>query len=179
MMGKTIEYEKYYLKPGELCFCRVPALVTTILGSCVAVTMCHTRLDIAAVCHAVQPVCPRLAMECPEHCIKKYHYVSCVIPEMLHLMTEWGAGADALEVKLFGGGAVLTTPADKSIGKQNIETAKSVLKDLGLRLKVHQVGGPHGCKLIFNTHTGEVLLKRIRYVEVLRSLQVKMQASEK
>lgn len=179
MTDESIEYEKYYLKPGELCFCRVPTLVTTILGSCVAVTMFHTRLGIAAVCHAVQPVCPRLGMECPEHCMKKYHYVSCVIPEMLHLMTAWGAGSDALEVKLFGGAAVLTTSADSSIGKQNIETARSVLKDMGLQLKARQTGGQHGRKLIFNTHTGEVLLKRVRYAEALRTFHAETLAAVK
>lgn len=171
MTGKSIEFEKVYLKPGEMCFCQVPVLVTTILGSCVAVTMWSPRLGLAAICHAVQPVCPKIAKGCPEHCMKKYHYVSCVIPEMIHLMTSRGAMADELEVKLFGGAAVLATPASQSVGRQNIEMARSVLRDNGLRLKVHQVGGQHGRKLIFNTHTGEVLLKRIRYAESLRALQ--------
>jgi chemotaxis protein CheD len=163
----VIEFEKLYLKPGELCVSKVPVLVTTILGSCVAVTMCHRKLGVAAICHATQPDCPKRFKGCPEHCERKYHYASCVIPEMVQHMKALGAKPEDLEVKLFGGAAVLITPTAQSIGKQNIEAARSSLEQFGLRPKIHQVGGHHGRKLVFNTHTGEIMLKRIRYAESL------------
>ena len=170
MSGPAIDYEKVYLKPAELCISRVPTLVTTILGSCVAVTMRHPKLGVSAICHALQPDCSRRSTECARHCDKKYQYVSCVIPEMLSRLETVGANREMLEVKLFGGAAVLTTSTNQSIGRQNIDVALATLKHLGFDLKAHQVGGTRGRKIIFNTHTGEVSLKYIQYTEVLRSI---------
>ena len=176
MTGPNIDYERVYLKPAELCICRVPTLVTTILGSCVAVTMRHPKLGVAAICHALQATCPRLTTECPQHCEKKYQYVSCVIPEMVSLLEAAGANREMLEVKLFGGAAVLRTSADQpigqAIGRLNIEAARSILARYEFDLKVHQVGGTQGRKIIFNTHTGEVMMKRIRYAESLRAMAI-------
>jgi chemotaxis protein CheD len=174
MTGPDADFERVYLKPAELCICRVPTLVTTILGSCVAVTMHHPKLGLAAICHALQATCSKLSAECPRHCEKKYQYVACVIPEMVHLLEAAGANREMLEVKLFGGAAVLRTVADQpigqSIGRLNIEAAKSILARYGFDLKVHQVGGMYGRKIIFNTHTGEVKIKRIQYAESVRAI---------
>lgn len=171
MTDTRIEYQKLYLKPGELCVSQAPVLVTTILGSCVSVTMHHPMSGVAAICHAVQPACTKPPGECPNRCPKRYHYVACVIPEMIHHMEALGAKTEELTVKLFGGGAVLTTSTQQSIGRQNINAARSALDALGLTPKVHQVGGHRGRKLIFNTHTGEVMLKKIRYSEATTTLQ--------
>ena len=170
MTGSDIDYEKVYLKPSELCISRVPTLVTTILGSCVAVTMRHPKLGVSAICHALQPDCSRRSAGCLRHCEKKYQYASCVIPEMLYRLETLGANREMLEVKLFGGATVLTTSNNQSIGRQNVDVALSTLKQLGFNLKAHQVGGTRGRKIIFNTHTGEVSLKHIRYAEVLQSI---------
>ena len=43
------------LKPGELLICREPHEVTTVLGSCVSITMFNARLGLAAICHAMLP----------------------------------------------------------------------------------------------------------------------------
>ena len=179
MTGPKNEYEKIYLKPAELCISRVPTLVTTILGSCVSVTMRSPKLGVAAICHALQPACPKLSMICPEHCLKKYQYVSCVIPEMIRRMEAFGASREALDVKIFGGAAVLATPFDRSIGWQNITATVSILEHLGIGLKAHQVGGRFGRKIIFDTHTGEVKIKTVRYSAALRSIETGQQKSVK
>lgn len=170
-----IQFVSVYLKPGEMCVSAVPALVTTILGSCVAVTMYQPELGVSAICHAVQSSCPKQSTECLEDCIDKYRYVSCVIPEMLGHMEAVGAEREAIEVKLFGGAAMLSMSAKQTIGRQNIATALSVIKRCRLDLTAHQVGGRRGRKIIFNTYTGEVTLKRIRHAERLLAMTNKKQ----
>jgi len=44
-----------YLKPGEMYITEKPALVSTVLGSCVSVTMFNPRLQIGAICHGLLP----------------------------------------------------------------------------------------------------------------------------
>ncbi|MBI5664673.1 MAG: hypothetical protein HZC49_06265 [Nitrospirae bacterium] len=49
-----------------------------------------------------------------------------------------------------------------AIGKQNIETVLKIIKTERLSLVASDVGGTDGRKIIFNTNTGEVLLKRLK-----------------
>ncbi len=51
-------YEKlpvYYLRPGELHIADHPGIVTTVLGSCVSVTMFSRRREVGAICHGLMP----------------------------------------------------------------------------------------------------------------------------
>jgi chemotaxis protein CheD len=154
-----------YLKPGELCISKQPAVVTTVLGSCISVTFFHRPSGLAAICHALQPRCQQTA-PCPTQCPNRYRYAACVIEEMSHCMAGKGVYLKEVEVKLFGGAAMMGRFNGKtmahSVGQQNIEAAMQALAKAGLTIKVADVGGFFGRKLIFDTVSGDVLLKRIR-----------------
>ena len=68
-------------------------------------------------------------------------------------------------MKCFGGADMFSRPIEKSgllsVGRQNSETADEVLKSEGLTLVTRDVGGLQGRKILFYTHTGEVLMKRL------------------
>jgi chemotaxis protein CheD len=160
---------RVYLKPGELCVSRRPVVVTTVLGSCVSVTLFHRPSGLAAICHAIQPKC-QIRTPCPNPCRNRCRYAACVIEEMARLMTENGVHMKELEVKLFGGAAIIgrierQTMAN-SVGQQNVAAATEALNKAGLPLKVADVGGYFGRKLIFDTASGDVLLKRIGHAVV-------------
>lgn len=154
-----------HLKPGELCVCHQPAQVTTILGSCVAATMYSPKLGIGVICHAMQPFCRHETSRCHAECREKYKYVTCVLFEMINRLKRLSVTVGELEVKLFGGAVMIgnNTPEhrQKSIGQQNIEAALGVFEENDIHLKIAEVGGEYGRKIIFNSRTGEVLLKRI------------------
>ncbi len=159
------QVEKIYLKPGEVCFSQRPVRVTTILGSCVAVTMFHRPSGVAAICHALQPVCPLQPAGCRDRCPKKYQYVSCVVPIMAARMMETGYRAREIEAKVFGGAALFRSnpalPSQLTIGRQNVETAMALMCHSGFMVKASHVGGDEGRKIIFDTRTGDVLLKGV------------------
>ena len=164
--GQPVKPVHVYLKPGELCISERPVVVTTVLGSCVSVTLFHRARGLAAICHALQPRC-QLNRSCQTPCEARYRYTSCVIDEMGKHMVKRGARLKELEVKLFGGAAVIGrsngSPATaNSIGQQNVAAAMEALIKAGMTLNVADVGGGFGRKLIFNTGNGEVLLKRIQ-----------------
>lgn len=156
-----------YLKPGELCISGRPVVVTTVLGSCVSVTLFHRASGLAAICHALQPRCPR-DNPCQNTCRDRYRYAACVIDEMGKRMAQTGIRLKELEVKLFGGASVLGRcdglVTANSIGQQNVAAAMEALIRAGMTLKVADVGGCFGRKLIFHTASGEVLLKRIQNI---------------
>ena len=160
-----------YLKPGELCISQRAVLITTVLGSCVSATLFHRPSGLAAICHAMQPYCPQ-HMDCSSACRTKFRYAPCVISEMARRMAEYGIRPKELEVKLFGGSTLIGRPAEevesfsagtsKSIGQQNVQSAMESLIDEGFIIKVTDVGGTSGRKILFDTRTGTVMVKRIR-----------------
>lgn len=145
---------KVYLKPGELHFAATPAVVTTVLGSCVSVTMFDRLSGTAAICHALLPEGPRS---------DAFRYVDSSIIHMLEMFAAHGVNRQRLEVKVFGGADMLGAGGRRvGVGRRNVEIATLVLAANGLTVAAQDVGGTRGRKLFFVTHTGEVFLKRLR-----------------
>ncbi|ABB32644.1 CheD [Geobacter metallireducens RCH3] len=145
---------KVYLKPGELHFAATPAVVTTVLGSCVSVTMFDRLSGTAAICHALLPEGPRS---------DAFRYVDSSILLMLEMFAAQGVSRQRLEVKVFGGADIIGAGGNRvGVGRRNVEIATLVLAANGLTVAAKDVGGTRGRKLFFVTHTGEVFLKRLR-----------------
>jgi chemotaxis protein CheD len=139
-----------------------PSEITTILGPCIAVTFWCARSRVGAICHAMLPSDnPGFDSSAGSH---PWKYVSTVIPEMWRRFLRKGGNAADLEVKLFGGANLLRNAEDPSatrIGPQNAELAQQLLAERGLCILASDIGGRKGRKLIFNTQTGAVRIKRL------------------
>ena len=146
-----------FLKPGEAIISPDPILVSTILGSCVAVTMYSPAKGIGAICHAMMPV--NLKQD------NDLFYVDTAVRYLHQKMQEHGAHTDMI-IKLFGGAQVLggnySTTARRSVGEQNIIQAKKTLDQLGLTIAKEDIGGTSGRKLFFSIKTGDVYLRKLK-----------------
>lgn len=155
---KESDSENQFLKPGELIIAKKPTVVTTILGSCVTITFFNPRLQIGAICHAMQPTAPSNVEESD-----RFKYVDCSINHMLEKMHDFGLKTQEIDVKVFGGANMFSqqkTPNVLDIGKQNITSAIKTLENYKMRVVASNVLGKTGRKLLFHTHSGEVYLKR-------------------
>ncbi len=156
---------RIYLRQGEMYFSGRPALIKTILGSCIAVVMVHQPSGVGAVCHGLLPTC-RSGASHGHGCPEKYKYVDCSITHMTRKFDRLGMKRDQIEAKVFGGADVLQLRdgrcADITVGKRNIEAALDSLSRERLSLISYDVGGDRGRKLFIYTHTGEVFLKRLK-----------------
>jgi len=157
-----------FLKPGEIHFADEPLVVSTLLGSCVAVTMFSPRHRVGAICHALLPSCrkgePCRAVQATEG----GKYVECSIWLMLKEFQARGIHNSEIEAKLFGGSDMFDAHEGGvgSVGSQNSAKACQMLEHESIRIVSSDVGGPRGRKIFFYTHTGEVLLKRLRKSEI-------------
>jgi len=162
------QFPLVYLKPGEMYFSREPVVVVTVLGSCLSVTMFHRRRGLGAICHGLLPKCSG-EKECYGDCLEKFKYVDCSIQRMVRIFDRYKVMRSEIEVKCFGGADMFTRQVERpgvvSVGRQNIISAEKILRSEGLKLNVKDVGGLQGRKIFFNTHTGEVLLKRLKKAE--------------
>ncbi len=155
-----------YLKAGEINFSAQSAgVIITVLGSCLAVTMFNRRLGLGAICHGFLPECQK-KKQCGGDCPEPGKYVDCAIQLMTKRFKQQGVAVHEIETKVFGGADTLgERPGERGgmfIGKRNTAMALQTLEKEGLSILSLDVGGATGRKIFFNTHTGEVLLKRLQ-----------------
>jgi chemotaxis protein CheD len=160
-MGEEgIDATRIFLRPGEILVSRKPTIVSTVLGSCVAVTMFSPRVRAGAICHATLPERGGASGLAPSH------FVSDAVPYMMECFEKLGIKRGETEVKLFGGADVLDPAGgayvSATVGTQNIRRALRIVEEERLHLFVYNVGGRLGRKIFFCTHTGDILLRHIR-----------------
>ena len=164
----TTDLPQRYLQPGDLLICREPCVVTTVLGSCIAVTFFSARLKLAAICHAMLP------FPLPGHSESSiprqlpWKYVSGALPELMRCFLPSGPRSD-VEVKIIGGARVLQTTAAasarESVGSANIACARRLLSEAGFAICARDVGGTMGRKVVFDTRSGDVHVKCLRQTQ--------------
>lgn len=155
---------KVFLQTGD-CFMGVqPTLVTTVLGSCLAVTLHAPKLGIGTICHAFLPDSddrPKKKRGEPQIC----RFVDTALQNMLESMDKIGVPRRDLVIKMFGGASGIAAQSMKhttyDIGKRNIDMARKLLTFARLKIQSEDVGGNRGRKIMFNTHTGEVWVKKL------------------
>ena len=150
--------QNIYLKPGEIVVSSEPVLVSTVLGSCVAVTFFSPVSGVGAICHAMLPDNPGRSED--------LRYVDSAVRHIFRKVMEYGAGSD-LEVKLFGGAQVLdvgdSESSRRTVGELNVASALEILDALGLTVAGADTGGVVGRRLYFCTRDGDVYLRRMRH----------------
>lgn len=152
-MDISTDLPRVYLKPGEYHFATSPTVVTTVLGSCVSVTMFDRTSGAASICHALLPEGPS---------VDAFRYVDSSILHMLRMFADHGVNRKSLVIKLFGGSDMLGAGGSRiGVGRRNVQIANQVIAASGLAVAMCDVGGTQGRKLIFVTHTGDVFLKRL------------------
>jgi chemotaxis protein CheD len=79
------------------------------------------------------------------------------------MMAEIGQNPKHLTAKIFGGAKVLgSSDSDAlAVGTRNTDIARSTLKEYGIPILAASVGETFGRKIIFNTRTGEIKMKKI------------------
>jgi chemotaxis protein CheD len=158
------ELSDIYLNPGESYLARKPAIIRTILGSCVGVAFWSARLGVGALTHSQLPRCPAHSTATVDRATG-LRYVDFAIREIARQFDELGVRRSELEVKLFGGADVLVVSEGGSskptVGRLNCEAAIEVAEAERLNVVASSLGGAAGLNLRFDTRTGEVRLRRL------------------
>lgn len=140
---------KVYLQPGQWAASATPATITTILGSCVAVCLWDPHLRLGGMNHFMLPFETGRTSGSPR-------FGDVAIRQLLTRLVALGARPAALEASIVGGACVMEAfrRADH-IGLRNADLADRMLAAQGIRVRMREVGGNRGRKVIFETATGE------------------------
>ncbi len=141
--------EEYFLSPGEIIVSRKPSLITTILGSCIAVCLFDSRKNIGGMNHFMLP-----AGEA--HVENAYRFGVVAIPKIINMVEKHTGSCKNMVAKVYGGSD--TFNSNYQIGKKNIDMALALLKEKSIKIEDIDVGGPISRKIKFNTYTNEVKL---------------------
>ncbi len=155
------KYDWVHLKQGEFFVSDgSPVVVSTVLGSCVAVTMHHPKTGTGAITHGFLPDSrqqPSKGLQDPGRFVDSS--TEFIYREMLKL----GAKTDEIEVKVFGGAQVFDHRQSSQVvgvGSSNSRAALQALNALCLKVNVVEVGGSRSRKLYFLPQSGEVWVKK-------------------
>jgi chemotaxis protein CheD len=155
-METVISKKEHYLYPGALFAQKGEYIVTTILGSCVAVCLWDPVLNIGGINHYMLALWNGEGLPSPK-------YGNIAITKLIEKMLGLGSRKENLKAKVFGGGEVLQSSSGiLNVSQRNIELAKKMLEEEKIPILSSDLGGNQGRKLKFNTETGKVLLKKIK-----------------
>lgn len=161
-----MEKKRVFVLPGEIAVTRQPAVIATLLGSCVAVCLYNRKLHFGGMNHYMLPAGNNKAM------VGKYGDIST--NKLIDSMLRVDVSLNSLEAKVYGGAAVVGhLSGGMEIGKRNVETALRILDERGIRIVERQTGGDVGRKIFFDNETGEVNVRLIMKSELSKQLEVK------
>lgn len=139
------------LGQGDLYFGAAPGTITTLLGSCVAVTLWHRRLHIGGMCHIVVP-----------HRIKQDYdnrYPHCAVDQFMKDIYRYGTRPGEYEVGIYGGGNMfpnIQTNVSLQVGQRNIERMLELMDESGFVVSEFHVGGHCYRRVLLRLDNGEV-----------------------
>jgi chemotaxis protein CheD len=150
------EFNKHYLYPSALFAEREQYMVDTILGSCVAVCLFDAKLLIGGINHYMLPLWNGNGLASPK-------FGNIATEKLIEKMIKNGSSSKNMIAKVFGGANQMDS--SMNIGDRNIEIAKEVLSNHGIKIIAENTGGTVGRKLRYDTGTGQVMMKFLTKTE--------------
>jgi chemotaxis protein CheD len=130
-----------------------PGLVTTVLGSCVAVCLIDRSRRLSGINHFLLPRGTDTS---------SLRHGGSAIAMLLEEMLRLGARPEHIEAKVFGGAAVLpVNNSEDAVGAKNVAVALKCLRALDIEVVARRTGGKNGMLIRLFTATGDVLVRRI------------------
>jgi len=138
-------------------------LVSTGLGSCIGLCLYDPVSKVGGMAHIVLPALTGFA-----GLDQGGKYAVTAIPLLVENMLKFGANRYRITAKMAGGAEMFIFQGEEpilKIGERNAETVKEILDDAGIPLLAAEVGGNFGRTILFDTETGELLVKTVNYGE--------------
>jgi chemotaxis protein CheD len=151
--------------PGEYYVTRADEAVSTVLGSCISACVRDPVRNVGGMNHFMLP---EDASNGPNNWLDPAiglatRYGSYAMESLVNDLLKLGATRERLEIKVFGGGRVLSGMTD--VGARNIDFVRSYIQLEGYRIAAEDLGGTQPRKVVYFPATGRVKMRRLRPVE--------------
>lgn len=154
--GRDLDRIAHVIRPGEWAVER-DRPISTLLGSCVAVTLYDPVLRLGGMNHFMLPRFERVSSRDDVDAMLAGDYA---MEAMLNGMLARGARKARLQAKAFGGGAVVSSLDGSRIGQRNVDFAREWLAREGITLVASDFLGPWSRKVVLDPASGDAWCRR-------------------
>ncbi len=141
----------HYLFPGKMAAFKEETIISTLLGSCVAVAIHDPTTHIGGLNHYL--LAEGLGNE-----VLNTRYGAYAIPALVEECVRLGANRGKLQAKIYGGANVISVSSlGNGVGVRNIEIAERILRELNIPILERNLAGEHARTIKLNTGNFDVL----------------------
>jgi chemotaxis protein CheD len=160
IFSKKFNREMVVIQPGEFHASNHSSIISTVLGSCIAVCLIDRVNKIGGMNHFMLPGNVEKQPFYSDDVSGKYGINAMDL--LIGSLQKIGGERRYMVAKVFGGGSVINfRSTDGNVPKQNIEFTWNFLRMEGIKVISDNVGGKCGRKVLFFPDTGKVLMKKI------------------
>ena len=146
--------------PGEFYVTREDEVIDTVLGSCVAACIRNPRRGIGGMNHFMLPRPNSTGSDAWEKVAgRATRYGTASMEQLINSVLSAGGTRQDLEVKIFGGGRVLSSLSD--IGAHNITFVREFLRKEGLKIVSEDTGDTCSRHVHYFPRTGRVRVRHL------------------
>jgi two-component system chemotaxis response regulator CheB len=157
------EINRVFILPGEYFISKQPHLISTLLGSCVAVCLYHPVHKFGGMNHYMLPTSPNKE--------RSGKYGDYAIAVLLQFMERTLGNLSGLQAIVSGGAKVIDTISHgQQIGQRNIEMAREILRKKGVPIIKENLGGTVGLKLHYQNWDNHLLIEEMDHNTMKGSL---------
>ncbi len=156
MIGKDVTLRDYFLSPGYIYISEEPSLISTVVGSCVAVSLWDCQKERGAMAHFLYP-------STDERSQASAQYGNVAIQYLIKLFLADGSKIKNLRAQVFGG-AISPLGGCKRIGPENVRMARQQLTRRRIPVVSEDVGGSMGRKIVYNTLKNEAIVYKVNHL---------------
>ena len=156
--------KKIRIGMAEMVVARNPAIITTTVGSCIALCMYDSINRIGGMVHIVLPKKEDFDKKNLDPVQK---YADTAVPALYSALISKGAKKECIKAKMAGGANMFpkfTHPILK-IGMDNANAVREKLAELGIPLVAEDTGGNHGRIIEFEVGSGTMKINTINKKE--------------
>ncbi len=128
---------------------------TYALGSCVAVIIYDSKVNVGGLIHVALP---DSSIDAERAKNQPGYFADSGLPRMIEEMKSHGASRSGVWVKLAGGASVMDANGFFDIGKRNVLAVKKILWKSSLGPIAEDTGGNNSRTVTFNVSDGGVIL---------------------
>ncbi len=162
----TIERWSAKILPGEFFVTLGDEAITTVLGSCISACIRDPVVRVGGMNHFMLPEDSSAGVSSwtdgPTGLATRYG--SYAMESLINELMKNGARRERLEVKLFGGGKIMSSVTE--VGTKNIKFAREFLRLEGFKIAAEDLGDVYPRRVVYIPATGVVMLKRLRALDV-------------
>lgn len=162
-----MEPKRVFLLPGEYCVTKSPTLISTLLGSCVSISLYNKKIKFGGMNHYMLQKSPD-----PDSNGPKYGDYSNEM--MIKFMKKVDPNPANIEAMLFGGGHVVGhLHSGNGIANGNIQIAREILKKHNIKIVKEDTGGNNGRKLYYQSWDNQIKISKIVKSEYSKEAAIK------